>query len=158
MKINQLSIFLENQPGHLAAPCAILADAGINILTLTLADTRGFGILRLILKEWEQAWKILEAKGFIVKVTEVVAIQVDDRPGGLRKLLEIVEASCVNIEYMYAFTVRTGGNAVMVFRLDDTDKGIAALLNAGADILSAAELYELGGQGGARPIAPDHRL
>jgi len=147
MKISQLSIFLENQPGHLASPCAVLADAGINILTLTLADTQRFGILRLILKEWEQAKKILAEKGFVVKVTEVVAIKVDDRPGGLRQLLDIVEASGVNIEYMYAFTVRTGGNAVMVFRLDDADKGIAALLAAGVNLLSAAELYELGGEG-----------
>jgi len=148
MKISQLSIFLENQPGHLATPCAILADAGINILTLTLADTQRFGILRLILREWEQAKLILEKSGFVIKVTDVVAVQVEDRPGGLRKLLEIVEASGVNIEYMYAFTVRTGGRAVMVFRLDDTDKGIDVLLKSGAHVLSAAELYELAGQGG----------
>jgi len=145
MKINQLSIFLENQPGHLATPCAILADAGINILTLTLADTQRFGILRLILREWEQAKHILEDKGLVVKVTPVVAVQVEDRPGGLRKLLEIVERASVNIEYMYAFPVHADGKAVMVFRLDDTDKGIAALLTAGAKVLSAVELYELAG-------------
>lgn len=145
MKISQLSIFLENQPGHLATPCAILADAGINILTLTLADTQRFGILRLILREWEQAKQILEAKGLVVKVTEVVAVQVEDRPGGLQKLLEVVECAGVNIEYMYAFTVRADGKAVMVFRLGDTDKGIAALLSSGAKVLSGAELYELAG-------------
>lgn len=143
MKINQLSIFLENQPGHLATPCAILAAAGINILTLTLADTQRFGILRLILKEWEEARRILEARDFVVKITEVVAVQVEDQPGGLRKLLEIVESAGVNIEYMYAFTVRTGGKAVMVFRLDDTDKGIAALIQAGVSLLKAEELYRL---------------
>jgi hypothetical protein len=141
MKISQLSIFLENQPGHLAAPCAILADAGINILTLTLADTQRFGILRLILEESEHAKQILEKAGFVVKTTEVVAVQVEDRPGGLRKLLEIVERSGVNIEYMYAFTVRTGGEAVMVFRLDDTGKGIAALLESGVNVLTGADLY-----------------
>lgn len=145
MKIKQLSIFLENQPGHLATPCGILAEAGINILTLTLADTQKFGILRLILKEWEQAKEILEKKGLVVKITEVVAIQVDDRPGGLQKLLELVETAGVNIEYMYAFPARSGGKAVMVFRLDDSDKGIAALLNAKANILSGAELYALAG-------------
>jgi len=145
MKINQLSLFLENAPGHLATPCAVLADAGINILTLTLADTQGFGILRLILREWEQAQRILEKSGFVVKVTEVVAVQVEDRPGGLRHLLQTVEAAGVNIEYMYAFTVHCGGKAVMVFRLDNTDHGIAALLNSGANILSAGELYDLAG-------------
>ena len=143
MKINQLSIFLENKPGHLASPCAILADAGINILTLTLADTQRFGILRLILKEWEEAWRILEENGFVTKITEVVAVQVEDRPGGLRRLLEIVEASGVNIEYMYAFTDRTEGKGVMVFRLDDADKGIASLLEAGVRLLRGEELYKL---------------
>jgi len=147
MKINQLSIFLENKPGHLATPCAILADAGINILTLTLADTQRFGILRLILKEWGEAQRILEQSGFVTKITEVVAVQVEDRPGGLRKLLEIVEASGVNIEYMYAFTDRTEGKGVMVFRLDDADKGIASLLHAGVRLLRGEELYKLA-QGG----------
>jgi hypothetical protein len=146
MKISQLSIFLENQPGHLAAPCAILAEAGINILTLTLADTQRFGILRLILREWQQAKVILEERGFVVKGTEVVAVQVEDQPGGLRTLLDLVEQAGVNIEYMYAFTVHCGGKAVMVFRLDDTDKGIAALLSGGARILSGSELYELAGK------------
>ena len=147
MKINQLSIFIENEPGHLASPCAILAEAGINILTLTLADTQRFGILRLILREWEQAKLILEQRGFVVKVTEVLAIQVEDRPGGLQKLLAIVEQAGVNIDYMYAFTVRAGGKAVMVFRLNDTDKGLAALVSAGVNILSGVELYELAGKG-----------
>jgi hypothetical protein len=147
MKITQLSVFIENKPGRLAAPCALLADAGINILTLTLADTQRFGILRLILREWEQAKVILETGGFVVKTTEVVAARVEDRPGGLREVLEIVERAGVNIEYMYAFTDRTGGKAVMVFRLDDTDKGIAALLEKGVNVLSGAELYDLAGQG-----------
>jgi len=145
MKISQLSIFIENQPGHLASPCAVLADAGINILTLTLADTQRFGILRLIVREWERAQEILEAHGHVVKVTPVVAIEVEDRPGGLRKLLEIVEQAGVNIEYMYAFTIRSGGKAVMVFRLDDMDKGIAALLHAQVNILSSVELYDRAG-------------
>ena len=152
MKISQLSVFIENQPGHLAAPCAVLAGEGINILTLTLADTERFGILRLILREWEHAKAILEKAGFVVKASDVVAVQVEDRPGGLRKLLEIVESVGVNIEYMYAFTVRCGGKAVMVFRLDDTDKGLAALLHHGAKVLGAAELYDLAGQGGSQPV------
>jgi hypothetical protein len=145
MKISQLSIFIENKPGHLAAPCALLAEAGINILTLTLADTQRFGILRLILVEWRKAKTILEHAGFVVKTTEVVAVQIEDRPGGLNKLLQIVENAGVNIEYMYAFTARTGGKAVMVLRLDDTDRGIAALAEKGINVLSEAEGCELTG-------------
>lgn len=146
MKISQLSVFLENKPGHLATPCAILADAGINIVTLTLADTQRFGILRLILKEWEPARKILEEHGFVTKVTEVVAVQVEDRPGGLRELLEVVEAAGVNIEYMYAFTDRAEGKGVMVFRLDDADEGIIALHKAGVRLLDSKQLYSLAGK------------
>ncbi|MEI6351991.1 MAG: ACT domain-containing protein [Verrucomicrobiota bacterium] len=142
MKIHQLSIFIENRPGHLTAPCAVLADAGINILTLTLADTERFGILRLIVRPWEQAKEILEKCGCVVKVTEVVAIEVEDRPGGLRALLDIVEEAGVNIEYMYAFTVRSGTKAVMIFRFADMDKGIAALVAAGVNVLSSVVLYD----------------
>lgn len=147
MKISQLSIFLENKPGHLATPCAILADAGINIVTLTLADTQKYGILRLILKEWEEARRILEERGFVTKVTEVVAVEVEDKPGGLRELLEVVEAAGVNIEYMYAFTDRTEGKGVMVFRLDDADEGIIALHKAGVRLLCSEALYSLANPG-----------
>jgi len=143
MKIHQLSVFIENRPGSLTHPCACLADAGINILTLTLADTERFGILRLIVRDWEKAKAILEQNGMIVKVTEVVAIEVDDRPGGLRRLLEILEHEPgANIEYMYAFTVRTGGKAVMIFRFTEMDKGIEALRQARVNVLSGVELYE----------------
>ena len=143
MKINQLSVFLENRPGHLTAPCAALADAGIDLLTLTLADTERFGILRLIVREWERAKQILEARGCVVKVTEVVAVEVEDRPGGLCKLLEVIEREPgVGIEYMYAFTGRTGGRAVMVFRFDALDKGIAALQKAGVNVLGGVEFCE----------------
>ena len=143
MQIRQLSIFLENQPGHLISPIAILADAGLNILTLTLADTERFGILRLILPEWEQGKAILAQKGFTVAVSEVLAIQVEDKPGGLRELLQTIEASGVNIEYMYAFSVRSGEKAVMIFRLDAIEKAIESLRAAGASILTAAELFAL---------------
>ena len=135
MKIVQLSVFLENQPGRLAAPCTLLADAGINIVTLTLADTERFGILRLILGDWERAKDLLEQRGFVVKVTEVVAIEVEDRPGGLRRLLDALEKAGVNIEYMYAFTMRREDKAIMVMRLDEPDKGIDALQAAGIGVL-----------------------
>ena len=145
MMIQQLSVFLENRPGHLSAACACLADAGINILTLTLADTERYGILRLIVREWDQAKAALEQCGFIAKLTEVVAVEVEDRPGGLRGLLEALDKQPgANIEYMYAFTVRTGGKAVMIFRFAETAIGLDALQKAGANVLSGVELYERG--------------
>ena len=84
MKLNQLSVFLENKPGQLKKACDLLAKEQINIQTLSMADTRQFGILRLLMKEWERAKAVLEAEGFVVKATEVLALEVSDRPGGWR--------------------------------------------------------------------------
>src|ERR1044072_8381021 len=106
MKINQLSVFLENKPGQLSEPCRVLSDAGVNILTLSLADTDQFGIMRLIVRDWQRGKEVLAKAGCVVKIPEVVAIEVDDRPGGLAHVLEVIEAARINIEYMYAFTFR----------------------------------------------------
>ena len=140
MKLNQLSVFLENKPGRLSHPCKALAEAGINISTLSLADTQQFGIMRLILRDWEKALDVLKAAGCVVKVTEVVAVEVPDRPGGLQGILEAVEAEGVNIEYMYAFTFRSGDKAVLVFRFDEPDQAIAALQAKGVSVLDSVEL------------------
>ncbi len=146
MKINQISMFLENKPGRISEPCKVLAKNNINILTLSLADTQQFGILRLIIKEWEKAKKVLEEAGFVVNVTEVVATEVEDKPGGLAKILEIIEQEGINIEYMYAFTFRSGDKAVIVFRFDEPDKAIKALLDKGVNVLNGVQLYEKSNQ------------
>ena len=142
MKIHQLSMFLENKPGRLSEPCRVLAEADINILTLSVADTQQFGILRLIVRDWERAKQVLEASGCVVNVTEVVATEVEDRPGGLASILEIIESAGLNIEYMYAFTFRSGDRAVIVFRFDNPDLAIAALQSKGVNIIGGVELYE----------------
>ena len=103
MKIHQLSLFAENKPGHIIAPCRLLAREGINIRALSLADTQRFGILRMIVSDWEKATAAAGEAGFVVKVTEVVAVEVADRPGGLAHDLGIFEGTAINIEYMYAF-------------------------------------------------------
>jgi hypothetical protein len=142
MKIHQLSLFLENKPGALRGACKTLADAGINISTLSLADTERFGILRLIVKEWQRAKSVLEAAGCVVNITEVVAIQVEDRPGGLDAILTVSEARSLSIEYLYAFATPRGEKAVLIFRFADTDVAIAALQAARANVLGSVELYE----------------
>src|ERR1035441_4495452 len=91
MKIKQLSVFLENKPGALSAPCRLLAKAGINIQTCSLADTREFGILRLVVEDTEKARRLLQRNGFAVKVTEVIALEVADQPGGLAAILDALE-------------------------------------------------------------------
>ncbi len=141
MKIQQISLFLENKPGHLNAICRTLAEAGINIVTLSLADTQQFGIVRLIVEEWQKAKEVLEAAGYVVNVREVVAAAVADRPGGMAEILDVIGRAGVNIEYMYAFTFRHGKEAVLVFRFDNPDRAIDALKAAGRDVLDAVSLF-----------------
>jgi len=142
MRIPQLSLFIENKPGHVTAPCKLLADAGINIVTLALADTQQFGILRLIVRQWQRAQEVLEAAGMVVALSDVLALEVDDRPGGLAELLGIFEQAGLNVEYMYAFTARMGNRAVLVFRFDDVDAAITALTRAGINPVSPVDLYD----------------
>ncbi|HET9597372.1 MAG TPA: amino acid-binding protein [Anaeromyxobacteraceae bacterium] len=141
MKLRQLSLFLENRPGQLRAPCEALGRAGIDILTMSLADTAQFGILRLIVRDWEQARAVLEAAGMVVNVAEVVPVEVDDRPGGLGTALGALEAAGVGVEYMYAFASGPrSGKAAIVFRFDDADRAMAALRERGLRVLEAEEL------------------
>jgi hypothetical protein len=141
VKINQISLFLENKPGHLNAVCRTLAEAQINIVTLSLADTQQFGIVRLIVEEWQKAKTVLEQAGYVVNVREVVAATVPDRPGGMAEVLDAISQAGVNIEYMYAFAFHHGTEAVLVFRFDNPDRAIEALKAAGRDVLDAVTLF-----------------
>ena len=143
MTIKQISLFLENKPGHLASICKALADAKINIVTLSLADTQQFGIVRLIVDDWEKADAVLKAAGFAVNVRDVLAVGVRDEPGGMTALLAIIEKAGVNIEYMYAFAAHVGSEAVLVFRFDDSVKAEKALADAGVQILPPSEALKL---------------
>jgi len=140
MKIHQLSVFLENKPGQLRAPCAALAEAGINIITLSLADTEQFGILRLIVEDWAKAKKVLERAGCVVKLTEVLALEVADKPGGMARILELVDRAGLNIEYMYAFTEKRVDKGVLVFRFADPDAALLVLQTEGINIISPVKL------------------
>jgi len=140
MKITQLSIFVENKPGRLIAPCRALAEAGINVRALSLADTQRYGILRMIVSDPQAAQKVLEQAGFMVKATEVVAVEVPDRPGGLAQILAALEDTSINIEYMYAFPFGRGENAVLIFRFDNPDAAIKQLQAAGVSMIMRKEL------------------
>jgi hypothetical protein len=143
MKINQLSMFAENKPGHMILPCRLLAREGIDIRALALADTQRFGILRMIVSDWQRARDLLSEAGFVVKVTDVIALEVPDRPGGLAEVLDIFEGSTINIEYMYAFPFGRGERAVLIFRFDDPDAAIERLQSAGMNVLESGELYRI---------------
>ena len=141
MKVEQISIFIENKSGRLAEITRILGDTGINIRALSLADTSDFGILRLIVNDVETAKSVLKESGFTVNKTEVVAVEVPDHPGGLSNILQALDKDQINVEYMYAFVERCGGNAVIIFRFDDTDKAIETLRGSGFNMLEGQRLY-----------------
>lgn len=142
MKLKQLSLFLENRPGALSRPVKLLAKHNLNILTLSIADTQQFGILRLIMREWEAARKLLEQDGGVVKVTEVVAIEVEDKPGGLADILSGIEGAGINVEYMYAFTLKKGGKGILVFRFDDPDSAVKALQKIKITVIDEGEFFK----------------
>jgi hypothetical protein len=146
MKLQQLSVFLENRPGQLLLPCQALAKAGINIITPSLADTQQFGILRLIVKEWEQAKGVLEKAGCVVNVAEVVPVKVPYRPGGLAGVLEKIEHAGVSVEYMYAIPATFGADGVIIFRFEQPDAAIKALKAGGVQIADSAEVWEVLGK------------
>ncbi len=143
MHVEQISIFIENKSGRLAEVTRILGEAGVNIRALSLADTSDFGILRLIVNDREKAKTFLKEKGFTVSKTDVVAVEVPDRPGGLSSILQTLDREKINVEYMYAFVERCGENAVIIFRFDETDKAIKALLANGFNVLEGERLYSM---------------
>ncbi|MBA3007047.1 MAG: ACT domain-containing protein [Proteobacteria bacterium] len=143
MRVEQIAVFLENKSGRLAEITATLADNGVNIRALSVADTADFGILRLIVDDVAKAKKVLKANGFTVGITNVIAVEVADRSGGLAKVLKTIEKAGLNVEYMYAFVNRSGENAVLIFRFDETDRAIAALQQDGFTILSGAQICAL---------------
>jgi hypothetical protein len=144
MKIHQLSLFLENKPGQLRRPCDVLAKAGINIVTLSLADTDQFGIMRLIVQDWQKAKAVLEKAGCVVKVTEVLGLEVADEPGGLARILEKVDGAGLNIEYMYAFTQKRGDRALLVIRFSNPDEALRALQAHHLNVVDTVALFQRG--------------
>ena len=143
MRVEQISVFLENRAGRLAEITRVLGDAGVNIRALSLADTSDFGILRLIVSDNEKAKQALKEQGFTVGKTSVVAVEVEDRPGGLNRILEILSKGDVNVEYMYAFVQHSGANALMIFRFDDIDAAVKVLTDNNIKVLEGNTVYTL---------------
>ncbi|MCF6291455.1 MAG: ACT domain-containing protein [Desulfobacterales bacterium] len=143
MKVEQIAVFLENRSGRLADISQTLADHDINIRALSLADTADFGILRLVVDDPARARRILKENGFTVAVAEVVAVEVVDRPGGLGAVLQVIKQAGLNVEYMYAVITHGKDKALLIFRFDELDRAINALLKADIRILSADEVYSV---------------
>lgn len=143
MKVEQISIFIENKSGRLAEVTRVLGEAGINIRTLSLADTSDFGILRLIVDQTDKAKTVLKENAFTVNKTEVVAVQVPDKPNGLSGILQILDAGKINVEYMYAFVERSGEDAVIIFRFDDIEGAIKTLTENGVTVLKGEQVTRI---------------
>lgn len=139
----QISIFIENKEGRLAEVTAILRDAGVNIRALSLADTTDFGVLRLIVNDNDKATAALRDQGFTVGKTRVLAVEVNDEPGGLNQVLDPLSEQDVNVEYMYAFANPQCKNAIMIFRFDDIEKAKVILAEQGIKVIDKEEISNL---------------
>jgi len=141
MKIEQLSVFLENKTGRLASITTTLGDMGINIRAMSLADTSDFGILRMIVSDTERAKKVLKDRGFTVSVIGVVAVEIPDKPGALGTLLEHIEKEELNVEYIYGMAGNTGGKAILILRFEDSDIAIDTLVANKVNVLDKGKIF-----------------
>ncbi|MGQ9676324.1 MAG: ACT domain-containing protein [Chloroflexota bacterium] len=137
MKIRQVAVFLENKCGRLADVAGTLGAAGVNIRAISLADNADFGILRMIVSDTDRAVAALKANGYVAAQTEVVGVEVDDRPGGLEAVLNVLQEHNLNVEYMYAFVNKSPDKAVLIMRFDEPDRAIAALERAAIPVVKA---------------------
>ena len=143
MKLQQVSIFLENKRGRLAEVAGLIAQKGVNIRALALADTADFGVLRLIVNEPDRCFEVLKAAGFVAQRTDVIAVEVDDKPGGLKRVLDVFDGHGLNIEYMYAFVEKKSDKAVVIVRVDQPERAIEVLGAEGVVVLSADVIGKL---------------
>ena len=143
MRAEQISVFLENKAGRLAEVTAILSEANVNIRALALADTSDFGVLRLIVNDNAKAVAALKGQGFTVGKTDVAAVEVEDKPGGLHRILDILNKAGINVEYMYAFVTQGENNAIMIFRFDNIDEAFKLLEENNVKVINGSKVYTL---------------
>ena len=143
MKLTQISIFLENRKGRLYEVCSLLGKKKINIRALTVAESEQFGILRIVVNKPEETAAILKKNGFVASLTEIVVVEVSDKPGGLADILKVFSQSNINVEYMYGFVVKKFDKALLVFRFDEPDKAIKLLKKKKIKMISRKEMGDL---------------
>ncbi|MCD6408541.1 ACT domain-containing protein [bacterium] len=143
MAVTQLSIFIENKPGRLEEVVSILGKNGINIRALSLADTKDYGVLRIIVDKKDDAVKVLKENGISVIKTSVIAAEVEDTPGGLAGILDFFAEKGINVEYMYAFVEKTGNKAIVVFRVENIKEGENLLKEKGIKVFTDEEIKSL---------------
>jgi hypothetical protein len=141
--VKQISIFLENKCGRLVRVTQVLGEAGINIRALSIADTSDFGILRLIVDQPDKACEVLKEKGFMATVTEVIALEVPDTPGGLWKILAYLEESSINIEYLYSFVEKPAQDALILMRVENISEALRVLQEKNIPVIGGERIYSL---------------
>ncbi|MDR1929428.1 MAG: ACT domain-containing protein [Treponema sp.] len=137
MEIKQISVFLENNAGRLGEVTRVLAGAGINLRAISIADTADFGILRIIVSDHEKAVLALNEAGFTTRITNVAAVEIEDVPGSLARVMELFQKTNVNIEYLYASLEGKAGKAVVIFKLEDHDKGLKIITDNGLSMVES---------------------
>jgi hypothetical protein len=143
MLIKQISVFIENKSGRIYDIASILEKKDVNIRALSLADTSDFGVLRLIVDKAEDACKALKENSITAGLTDVIAVEVEDKVGGFARAMEIVQKTGINVEYMYAFVEKKHENAILIFRFDDIENAVQLLLKEGLKILKREEVLSL---------------
>ncbi len=140
MQVQQLSVFVENKSGRLAEITEAIAGAGVDIRALTIADTRDFGILRLIVDNPQKAEEVLKAAGMTVSITSVIMMGISDQPGEFAKAMRILADNHISVEYMYAFVSKDSGKASIIIRTDEVERGIQILGENGVTILTQEDI------------------
>ena len=143
MKIKQLSIFLQNRMGSLAKPLEVLTVANVNIRAMCMADTSEFGILRLVVDDPIKGKEALEENNFLVKITDIIGVEMNDAPGGLTTVLDIIKDNLIDLEYLYAFSHDKAEKAILLLHADDIDNLISVLSENNIPIVSAEDVYNL---------------
>jgi hypothetical protein len=143
MKMTQISVFLENRKGRLFEVCRLLGSAAINIRALTIAESEGFGVLRIVVDKPNEAVLLLRSHQFVANLTDIVALEIPDEPGGLAAVLEVFNEQSINVEYMYGFLEKSTDKAIVVFRFDDTDRALKALDQRKIRVIGQQDLESL---------------
>ena len=143
MNINQISIFLENKKGRLNKVCECLAKAKINMRAMSLADTKDFGVLRIIVNDPDKCKIVLKKNDFVVQETNVIAVEVEDKPGGFKKIQDVLDKNNINLEYTYATVEKTGNNTIVILKIDNQQKAIDVLKKNNISLMKAIELKKI---------------
>lgn len=141
--IKQISVFVENKKGRLAKITDVLGEGGVDLIALSIADTTNFGIMRCIVSDPEKAIELLKSHGFTASTTDVIVAEVTDQPGGLAKVLRLLDEAQISVEYLYSFVRTPNENALILFRVEDIDTATKALASGGVKLLSEQDIYQI---------------